>query len=104
MRIAGAGAIGACLARAGVTAAALRPECVQVLFHRWYSAPRTAEASLRFGPSISCGSWVENFPWTRLPGVSPPAGDKPVIPPGVIVQSAPEEIREPAGDGSFGGK
>jgi creatinine amidohydrolase len=80
-----------------------RPERVQVLFHSWYNAPRTAEASLRFGPSISHGSWVENFPWTRLPGVTPPAGDKPVIPPDVIVQSTPEEIRELTGDGSFGG-
>jgi oligopeptide/dipeptide ABC transporter ATP-binding protein len=79
-----------------------RTERVQVLFHSWYNAPRTAEASLRFGP-ISHGSWVENFPWTRLPGVEPPAGSKPVTPPTVIVQSTPEEIRELTGDGSFGG-
>ena len=80
-----------------------RPERVQVVFHSWYNAPRTAEASLRFGPSISHGSWVENFPWTRIPGVVPPEGSKPVIPNEVIVQSTPQEIRELTVDGSFGG-
>jgi creatinine amidohydrolase len=45
-----------------------REDRVQVLFHSWYNAPRTAEASLRFGPAISHGSWVENFPWTLDPG------------------------------------
>jgi oligopeptide/dipeptide ABC transporter ATP-binding protein len=80
-----------------------REDRVQVLFHSWYNAPRTAEASLRFGPSISHGSWAENFPWTRIPGVEPPAGSKPIIPADVIVQSTPEEIRELTVDGSFGG-
>jgi peptide/nickel transport system ATP-binding protein/oligopeptide transport system ATP-binding protein len=80
-----------------------REERIQVLFHSWYNAPRTAEASLRFGPGISHGSWVENFPWTRIPGVKPPAGSKPIIPADVIVQSTPEEIRELTVDGSFGG-
>jgi creatinine amidohydrolase len=46
---------------------------------------------------------VENFPWTRIPGVEPPAGSKPIIPADVIVQSTPEEIRELTVDGSFGG-
>jgi creatinine amidohydrolase len=80
-----------------------RLERVQVVFHSWYNAPRTAEAALRFGPSISHGSWVENFPWTRIPGVVPPEGSKPVIPNEVIVQSTPREIRELTVDGSFGG-
>ena len=80
-----------------------RPERVQVVFHSWYNAPRTAEVALRFGPSISHGSWVENFPWTRIPGVVPPEGSKPVISNEVIVQSTPREIRELTVDGSFGG-
>ena len=80
-----------------------RPHRVQVLFHTWYSGPRTAEAALRFEPSITHGSWAENFPWTRLPGVEPPAGSKPVIPGEVVVQSTPQEIRDLTVDGSFGG-
>jgi creatinine amidohydrolase len=80
-----------------------RPHRVQVLFHTWYSGPRTAEAALRFEPSITHGSWAENLPWTRLPGVEPPAGSKPVIPGEVVVQSTPQEIRDLTVDGSFGG-
>jgi creatinine amidohydrolase len=80
-----------------------RPERAQVVFHSWYSAPRTAAAALRFEPSIAHGSWFENFPWTRIPGVVPPAGSKPVIPNEVIVQSTPREIRDLTVDGSFGG-
>jgi creatinine amidohydrolase len=83
--------------------AADRRERVQVVFHSWYNAPRTAAAALRFGPGISHGSWVENFPWTRIAGVVPPEGSKPVVPNEVIVQSTPAEIRALTGDGSFGG-
>jgi creatinine amidohydrolase len=80
-----------------------RPQRVQVLFHSWYSAPRTAATALRFEQSIAHGSWFENFPWTRIPGVLPPEGSKPVIPTDIIMQSTPREIRELTVDGSFGG-
>ena len=80
-----------------------RQERVQVVFHSWYNAPRTAAASLKFEPSMTHGSWVENFPWTRIPGVVLPEGSKPVIPNEVIVQSTPQEIRELTVDGTFGG-
>lgn len=80
-----------------------RPHRVQVVFHSWYNAPRTAAASLKLEPSMTHGSWVENFPWTRIPGVVLPEGSKPVIPNEVIVQSTPQEIRELTVDGSFGG-
>ncbi|MCW2641761.1 MAG: Creatininase [Dactylosporangium sp.] len=76
---------------------------VQVQFHSWYNAPRTAAAALKFTNSIAHGSWFENFPWTRIPGVEQPAEGKPVIPNEVIVQSTPQEIRELTVDGSFGG-
>ena len=80
-----------------------RPERVQVVFHSWYNAPRTAAAALKFESTMAHGSWVENFPWTRIPGVVLPEGGKPVIPNDVIVQSTAREIRELTVDGSFGG-
>ncbi len=80
-----------------------RPQRVQVLFHSWYNAPRTAAAALKFESGIAHGSWFENFPWTRIPGVVPPEGSKPVIPSDVIVRSTPQQIRELTVDGSFGG-
>jgi creatinine amidohydrolase len=80
-----------------------RPERVQVVFHSWYNAPRTAAASLALEPAMTHGSWVENFPWTRIPGVVLPEGSKPVVSTDVIVQSTPRQIRELTVDGTFGG-
>ena len=80
-----------------------RFEHVQVVFHSWYNAPRTAAAALALEPDMTHGSWVENFPWTRIPGVALPAGSKPVVSADVIVQSTPREIRELTVDGVFGG-
>ncbi|MCW2934764.1 MAG: creatininase, partial [Actinomycetia bacterium] len=80
-----------------------RPERVKVVFHSWYNAPRTAAASLALEPSMTHGSWVENFPWTRIPGIVLPEGSKPVVSTDVIVQSTPREIRELTVDGTFGG-
>src|SRR5258708_6966413 len=47
------------------------PGC-RVLFHNWWSAPRTWAKVQEIDPVASHGSWMENFPWTRLPGVSLP--------------------------------
>ncbi len=43
---------------------------------------------------------MENFPWTRLPGVELPAERKPMV-----ARSAmdPAAVRAELGDGSFGG-
>ena len=49
------------------------PGC-RVLFHNWWNAPRTWAKVQAIDPVASHGSWVENFPWTRLPGVSVPDG------------------------------
>ena len=57
-----------------------RPERVQVLFHSWYNAPRTAAAADQFDRDQMHGGWVENFPWTRVAGAELPADPKPVIP------------------------
>ena len=46
---------------------------------------------------------MENFPWTRLAGVTMPKGVKPLIPQSVIRQAPPAELRRLTVDGSFGG-
>ena len=48
-------------------------------------------------------SWWENFPWTRLEGVSAPAEAKPPLDDDALREGDPRAFRELAGDGSFGG-
>src|SRR5580765_3988857 len=52
---------------------------VTVKWHNWWNAPRTAAAVAALDDVASHASWMENFPWTRLAGVKPPAGTKPMI-------------------------
>ena len=76
---------------------------VQVLFHSWYNAPRTAAAADRFDRDQMHGGWVENFPWTRLPGVDLPAGPRPVVSRELIGLLDPQRLRAAAPDGVMGG-
>ena len=48
-------------------------------------------------------SCMENFPWTRLPGVDLPAEPKPLLDAEVRRGGTPERLREVLGDGSWGG-
>jgi creatinine amidohydrolase len=80
-----------------------RDEPVQVLFHSWYNAPQTAAAASRFDEDQYHGSWVENFPWTRVAGAEIPAGSAPVLPRPMMNTLTPQEIKELAPDGSLGG-
>jgi creatinine amidohydrolase len=76
---------------------------VQVLFHSWYNAPRTAAAASRFDQDQYHGSWLENFPWTRVAGAELPAGSAPVLPREMVNNLTPQEVKKLAPDGSFGG-
>ncbi len=78
-------------------------EGVQVLFHDWWNAPRTWAAVTAAEPGSSHGSWMENFPWTRLPGVALPDTAKTPLPAGAIRAASPARLRELTGDGTFGG-
>jgi creatinine amidohydrolase len=71
-----------------------------VLFRSWWNAPRVWALIQELDPESSHASWMENFPWTRLPGVELPAERKPMV-----ARSAedPAGIRAELGDGSFGG-
>jgi creatinine amidohydrolase len=80
-----------------------RAERVRVLFHSWYNAPQTTAAADRFDRVQMHGGWVENFPWTRLPGVGLPTERAPVVSRELIGLLGPAELREAAPDGVMGG-
>jgi creatinine amidohydrolase len=80
-----------------------RPERVQVLFHSWYNAPRTAAAAGQFDDDQLHGGWVENFAWTRVGGACPPDGTAPVVPRDVAGLLDPAQMRAAAPDGVLGG-
>jgi creatinine amidohydrolase len=71
-----------------------------VALHDWWRAPRTMAAVLELDPDASHASWMENFPWTRLPGVELPDGHKEPAP---RESDDPAEVRRELGDGCYGG-
>ena len=46
---------------------------------------------------------MENFPWTRLPGVSMPDAQRPMVDMARVRALDPVALREYLGDGNFGG-
>ncbi len=77
-------------------------EDAQVIYHDWFEGPRVDAVVLDIDGEAEHASWVENFPWTRVAGVDPPAERKPMFerPPRV---GSPEAVRDLLGDGSMGG-
>jgi creatinine amidohydrolase len=71
-----------------------------VVWHDWWRGPRVWRLVRELDPAGTHASWLENFPWTRLPGVELPAAAKPEV-----VRSAdePATVRAELGDGSYGG-
>ena len=78
------------------------PACA-VKFHNWWSAPATMAKVQAIDPVASHASWMENFPWTRLPGVVLPTEQKPMIDFERMRAMNPDAVREYLGDGNFGG-
>ncbi|HVC19738.1 MAG TPA: creatininase family protein [Vicinamibacterales bacterium] len=76
---------------------------VAVKWHNWWNAPKTAAAVAAIDPVASHASWMENFPWTRLRGVTLPAGRKPMIDLARMRLMDAAAVREFLGDGNFGG-
>lgn len=74
----------------------------QVKFHNWWSGPRTWAHVQAIDPEASHASWMESFPWTRLPGPVP-TQRKPMVDTERMRSLGPEATRALLGDGSFGG-
>ena len=76
---------------------------VRIKFHNWWNAPKTWAKVKVIDPVASHASWMENFPWTRLPGVVPPSQQKPMVDYEKLRLAGPKEVRAQLGDGNFGG-
>jgi creatinine amidohydrolase len=74
----------------------------QVIFHNWWNTPGVWGEVEKIAPG-SHASWTENFPWTRLKGVTLPDAEKPMLDEDAYRVAGPEQLRELVGDGSFGG-
>ena len=81
---------------------ACHPDC-RAVFHNWWNAPRTWAKVLEIDPVASHGSWMENFPWTRLPGVEMPAMQRPMLDMARVRTLDPMSMRGYIGDGNYGG-
>jgi creatinine amidohydrolase len=75
---------------------------VRLRFHSWWASERAMATAEALYPNPTHANWFENFPWTRLPGVAIPTGDKPMA---AIDEERgnPDRVRELLGDGTFGG-
>ena len=83
--------------------AAARP-AVQVIFHSWWKAPLAAARIQGIDPIAEHGSWVENFPWTRVGGDPLPEAQKPIVKiDNLVADIDPGRLRKRLGDGSMGG-
>ena len=76
---------------------------VQVKWHDWWSAPQTMAHVRRVDSIASHASWMENFPWTRLPGVALPTHQKPMLSLQHFARLDPVAKKELLGDGNYGG-
>jgi len=75
-----------------------------VRLHNWWNAPRTLAKVHSFDPVASHASWMENFPWTRLPGVAMPDVRKPMLDLKRLRLLDPAAVRGFLGDGNYGGR
>ena len=80
-------------------------EGARLRFHSWWdSAAVRAAAGEVYAGEATHASWFENFPWTRLAGVEPPAGEKPMVTDREALRELePEAVKAAIGDGSYGG-
>lgn len=76
----------------------------RIKFHEWWKAPKTWEKVKAIDPAASHASWMENFPWTRVPGVKLPDGAKAQIDYAKLAMANPAEVRQLVGDGNYHGR
>jgi creatinine amidohydrolase len=75
----------------------------QVKWHNWWNAPQVWAKVQATDPVASHASWMENFPWTRLAGVSLPEHQKPPVDVPSLRQRGAAAVRAGLGDGNFAG-
>jgi creatinine amidohydrolase len=76
---------------------------ITVRFHSWFKGPRVWARAMEIDNEASHASWMENFPWTRLPGVEFPDGAAKMLDYDLLYMMSAEKLREYAGDGNWGG-
>ncbi len=76
----------------------------RVRFHDWWKAPLTAKAMAEVDPVAGHASWMENYPWTRLPGQATPDEAKEMVDIDRLRTLPPFEVRLMLDDGNFGGR
>lgn len=76
---------------------------IRVKWHNWWNAPATWAKVQATDPVASHASWMENFPWTRLAGVTQPQEQKPMLDMAAFQQLDPGAKRKLLGDGNYGG-
>ena len=76
---------------------------VQVRWHNWWSAPRTWAKVQEIDKVASHASWMENFPWTRLPNIAMPREQKPMMALDRFQSLDPRAKKVMLGDGNYGG-
>jgi creatinine amidohydrolase len=89
--------------RGGVAAFERARSGVEVIWHNWWNAPRVWAVVQEIDPDASHASWLENFPWTRLPGIELPQERKPMQDISKMRELDPADVRTMLGDGSLGG-
>lgn len=76
---------------------------ITVKWHDWWRAPHTWDKVQATDPQASHASWMENFPWTRLPGIELPDDQKPLTDFTYFRTLNPAQARDHLGDGNMGG-
>ena len=75
-----------------------------IRFHNWWNAPAVQAKIDEIDPIASHASWMENFPWTRLPETEMPDAQKPMVDFDHLALLSPQQVREYIGDGNYGGR
>ena len=78
------------------------PDC-RVRFHDWWRAPLTWAKVQATDSRASHAGWMENYPWTRLPGTVAD-GEKAMVDIDRLRTLPPFEARNLLDDGSYGGR
>src|SRR5437763_4099627 len=76
---------------------------VRIKFHNWWNAPKVWAQVQAIDPIASHASWMENFPWTRLPEIDAPREQKSEVDMNHLRQLDPKAQRACLIDGNWGG-